>query len=82
MKRDGRCGHGRRRGSFPAPPRQRRSACSRSICPSLDWSDLGRAVKDTGFDGVDLTVRPGGHVLPERAADDLPRAIEAIASRV
>jgi L-ribulose-5-phosphate 3-epimerase len=46
--------------------------------PELNWSDLGRTVKDTGFDGVDLTVRPGGHVLPERAADDLPRAVEAI----
>ena len=46
--------------------------------PDLGWSDLGKAVKDAGFDGVDLTVRTGGHVLPERAADDLPRAIEAI----
>jgi sugar phosphate isomerase/epimerase len=48
--------------------------------PELGWSDLGRVVKDVGFDGVDLTVRPGGHVLPERAADDLPRAIEAMTS--
>jgi L-ribulose-5-phosphate 3-epimerase len=46
--------------------------------PELGWSDLGRAVKDAGFAGVDLTVRPQGHVLPERAADDLPRAIDAI----
>src|SRR5687767_37451 len=43
----------------------------------LDWKDLGKAVKDAGFDGVDLTVRAGGHVLPERA-EDLPKAIEAI----
>ena len=49
--------------------------------PELAWGDLGRAVKDIGFDGVDLTVRTGGHVLPERAADDLPRAIEAITSQ-
>jgi len=48
--------------------------------PELDWSALGRAVKAAGFDGVDLTVRPQGHVAPERAADDLPRAIEAIAA--
>ena len=46
--------------------------------PDLNWGDLGRAVKDAGFDGVDLTVRPNGHVLPERASDDLPRALEAI----
>ena len=49
--------------------------------PELDWSDLGRAVKDGGFEGVDLTVRPGGHVLPERAAEDLPRAIEALTAQ-
>jgi L-ribulose-5-phosphate 3-epimerase len=46
--------------------------------PDLGWSDLGPAVRDAGYDGVDLTVRPKGHVLPDRAADDLPRAIEAI----
>jgi L-ribulose-5-phosphate 3-epimerase len=48
--------------------------------PDLNWSDLGRAVKDAGFDGVDLTVRPNGHVLPERAAAELPSAIDAIKS--
>ena len=46
--------------------------------PDLGWSDLGRAVKDAGFDGVDLTVRAKGHVLPDRAAVDLPKAIDAI----
>jgi L-ribulose-5-phosphate 3-epimerase len=49
--------------------------------PELGWSELGRAVKDSGFEGVDLTVRPGGHVLPERASDDLPRAIEALTAQ-
>lgn len=48
--------------------------------PELDPSELGRAVKAMGFEGVDLTVRKGGHVRPERAAEDLPRAIEAIAA--
>jgi sugar phosphate isomerase/epimerase len=46
--------------------------------PDLGWSDLGKAVKDAGFAGVDLTVRSGGHVLPEKAATDLPRALDAI----
>ncbi len=59
-------------------------ASSRTFClfskhlPELAWADVGRAVKDAGFDGVDLTVRANGHVLPEKAADDLPRAIDAI----
>src|SRR5947207_8627811 len=48
--------------------------------PNLSYDDLGKTLKSAGFDGVDLTVRPGGHVLPERAAQDLPRAVEAIRS--
>ena len=46
--------------------------------PKLNYAELARAVKQIGFEGVDLTVRPGGHVVPERAAADLPRAVEAI----
>jgi sugar phosphate isomerase/epimerase len=44
----------------------------------LAWPDLGRAVREMGFDGVDLTVRPGGHVLPARVSEDLPKAVAAI----
>ena len=44
----------------------------------FDYSDLGKNARQLGFDGVDLTVRPKGHVLPERVAEDLPRAAEAI----
>jgi len=46
--------------------------------PKLNYVELARTVKQMGFDGVDLTVRPAGHVLPERAAQDLPRAVETI----
>lgn len=45
---------------------------------ATNWQQLAVAVKKLGFDGVDLTVRPGGHVLPERAAEDLPKAVAAI----
>jgi L-ribulose-5-phosphate 3-epimerase len=48
--------------------------------PQLKYDELGKWLQDAGFDGADLTVRPGGHVLPERAAQDLPRAVEAIRS--
>jgi len=41
--------------------------------PRMDASQLGRALKPLGYAGVDLTVRAGGHVAPERAAQDLPR---------
>ena len=39
---------------------------------------MADAAAEIGFDGVDLTVRPKGHVLPERVEVDLPKAIEAI----
>lgn len=39
---------------------------------------LARKAKEIGFDGVDLTVRPKGHVEPERAAGDLPRIVEIL----
>lgn len=46
--------------------------------PDLGWADLAAAAIDMGFDGIDLTVRPKGHVLPERVTEDLPRAVDAI----
>ena len=32
---------------------------------------------EIGFDGIDLTVRPNGHVLPENVEADLPKAVDA-----
>jgi L-ribulose-5-phosphate 3-epimerase len=44
----------------------------------LSIKDMAEAAAEIGFDGVDLTVRPNGHVLPERVENDLPTAVEAI----
>ncbi len=44
----------------------------------LNYQDMAEAAAEMGFDGVDLTVRPKGHVLPERVGEDLPRAIAAM----
>lgn len=44
----------------------------------LNYAELGKTCKDLGFGGIDLTVRPKGHVLPEKVADDLPRAVDAL----
>jgi L-ribulose-5-phosphate 3-epimerase len=46
--------------------------------PQLNWKELAQSTKRAGFDGIDLTVRPQGHVLPERAETDLPKAVAAI----
>ncbi|MBU2950367.1 sugar phosphate isomerase/epimerase [Tamlana agarivorans] len=44
----------------------------------LDYNSMSEAVAEMGFNGIDLTLRPGGHVLPERVQDDLPRVTEAM----
>src|SRR4030095_3915600 len=44
----------------------------------LNYEDMADAAAEMGFDGVDLTVRPNGHVLPERVESDLPKAAEAM----
>jgi L-ribulose-5-phosphate 3-epimerase len=46
--------------------------------PAMDWRRLAQAAKRVGFGGIDLTVRPEGHVRPERVAEDLPKAVAAI----
>lgn len=46
----------------------------------VPWKDLGPAIRKTGAQAVELTVRPGGHVLPERVREDLPAAVEALAA--
>lgn len=46
----------------------------------LDYNGMCEAAKEIGFDGLDLTVRRKGHVLPEKVAEDLPKATEAMKS--
>lgn len=42
------------------------------------YDQLGSMAMQLGYAGVDLTVRPKGHVAPERVLQDLPRAVDAI----
>jgi L-ribulose-5-phosphate 3-epimerase len=44
----------------------------------LNYAEMAQVAAQIGFDGIDITVRPGGHVLPERVAEDLPKAVNAI----
>lgn len=44
----------------------------------LDYKTLGEKVVEMGFDGVDLTVRNGGHVEPSKVKTDLPKAVSDI----
>jgi sugar phosphate isomerase/epimerase len=40
----------------------------------LGIEGAGKAMKSLGFEGVDLTVRPGGSILPENARKEVPAA--------
>jgi sugar phosphate isomerase/epimerase len=43
----------------------------------LDYDQLSEIYAAAGLDGVDLTVRPGGHVEPENVKTDLAKAVSA-----
>lgn len=44
----------------------------------LNYRETGAMASEMGFSGVDLTVRPGGHVLPDRVKNDLNTAVREI----
>jgi sugar phosphate isomerase/epimerase len=44
----------------------------------LSVAEMAPRIAGLGFDGVDLTVRPGGHVAPEAVASELPAAVATL----
>jgi L-ribulose-5-phosphate 3-epimerase len=62
--------------NFPKKKKNRIMVFSKALDWVSDYADLCQIVSETGFDGIELTVRPGGHVLPEKVEDDLPRVVE------
>jgi len=44
----------------------------------LSIAEAGDAIAQMGFDGVDLTVRDQGHILPENVVAELPPAVEML----
>jgi sugar phosphate isomerase/epimerase len=46
----------------------------------LPLDEVARRLVAIGIDAIDLTVRPGGHVEPERVEDDLPQAAKILAA--
>ena len=45
----------------------------------LSVAEAGRTIADLGFEGVDLTVRPRGHVLPQNARAEIVGAVRTLA---
>jgi sugar phosphate isomerase/epimerase len=49
---------------------------------SLDYEQLADAIAETGFDGVEVTVREKeGYIHPAASADELPKLLESLAKR-
>jgi sugar phosphate isomerase/epimerase len=63
--------------AISSPPAKTKIAVFSKPLEWLDYTTLAQTAAETGFDGLDLTVRPKGHVLPERVTEDLSRAVEA-----
>jgi sugar phosphate isomerase/epimerase len=61
------------------PPRHRPMLCLFSkYLQKLEYVEIGAIIKQLGFEGCDLTVRPGGHVEPDKVQVDMLRAIESL----
>ena len=48
---------------------------------SLSYDDLADIIAELGFDGIEGTIRPGGHITPEQVPDELPKMVEALRKR-
>jgi L-ribulose-5-phosphate 3-epimerase len=64
----------------PDPDKSRICAFSK-LFQFLDYNQLAEVMAASGLDGIDLTVRPGGHVEPENVKIDLPKAVAAAKSQ-
>jgi sugar phosphate isomerase/epimerase len=48
---------------------------------SLSYDELADTVAEMGADGIEATVRSGGYIPPERAPEELPKLVDALAKR-
>ena len=48
---------------------------------SLTYDELADLIAELGFNGIEGTIRPGGHITPEQVPDELPKMVEALHKR-
>jgi L-ribulose-5-phosphate 3-epimerase len=71
-------------GELVSPDRQRKSESPLQVhifskhLQFLNYREMAEAAAEMGFDGVDLSVRPNGHVLPKDVEKNLPKAVNEI----
>src|SRR5208282_5307756 len=64
-----------------APPLGQRICGFEKPLQFLSYTELADTMALVGFSGIEATVRAGGHVLPKKVEDDLPRLHEALQKR-
>ena len=65
-----------------AKPKERNPFCVfTKPFQSLSFDDLADIVADLGLDGIEGTVRPGGHITPEQVPEELPKMGQALRKR-
>jgi sugar phosphate isomerase/epimerase len=67
-------------GTLSADPNRGKICAFSKLFQFLDYNQLSEVYAAAGLDGIDLTVRPGGHVEPENVRTDLPKAVSAARS--
>jgi len=69
-------------GAAPRPPRTNNALCAFvKFLQTMDNDTLARTIAESGFDGIEATVRDKGQVLPEHVVDELPKLVEALAKQ-
>ncbi|WP_120517437.1 sugar phosphate isomerase/epimerase family protein [Chitinophaga barathri] len=63
--------------AFPADSREIHGFSKPFQFPWMDYAMLCETFAAAGLNGVDYTVRPEGHVTPDKVAQDLPKAVAA-----
>ena len=46
---------------------------------TLEYDRMGEELAKMGVDGIEATIRRGGHIDPNKAADEVPKMVEALA---
>jgi L-ribulose-5-phosphate 3-epimerase len=57
----------------------KRPVCAFTKCLQfLTFDQIAEVLARNGFDGADITLRPGGQIEPENAKSELPKAVKAL----
>jgi sugar phosphate isomerase/epimerase len=64
--------------SLPSPKIKNKVGGFTKLYQSLSYEETARIASEIGWDCIECPVRPGGHVLPERVEEDLPKMVDAL----